>query len=177
MLARLLELPAPTIAAVRGQCLGGGLEVVLGCDLVLAEESAFLGCPEIKLAVFPPAASALLPVKIGAGPAAEIVLTGESWRAKRAHAAGLVTRTCGEGTLEESLADWLDAEFLSRSPAALSHAGWAARQPLRRALEVDLPKLERRYIEELMGEPDAEEGIRAFLEKRLPRWSSEEGSA
>jgi cyclohexa-1,5-dienecarbonyl-CoA hydratase len=177
LLARLLELPAPTIAAVRGQCLGGGLEVVLGCDMVLAEESAFLGCPEIKLAVFPPAASALLPVKIGAGPATEIVITGESWSAEQAHDSGLVTRTCPEGTLEEALDTWLAAEFLPRSPAALYHAVRAARLPARRALREDLPELERQYIEELMAEPDAEEGIRAFLEKRPPRWSSDEGSS
>ena len=61
LLRRIAEAPAPTIAAVRGQCLGGGLELALACDLILAEETAQLGCPEIQLGVFPPAASALLP--------------------------------------------------------------------------------------------------------------------
>ena len=177
LLARLLDLPAPTIAAVRGQCLGGGLELILACDLILAEETAWFGCPEIKLAVFPPAASALLPLKIGAGPAAELILTGESWSAERAHTVGLVTRTCAEGSLEEALSGWLETEFLSRSPAALKHAVLAARRRTREAIESDLPELERQYIEELMAEPDAEEGIRAFLEKRAPRWSSDEESA
>jgi cyclohexa-1,5-dienecarbonyl-CoA hydratase len=177
LLSALLALPAPTIAAVRGQCLGGGLEVVLACDLVLAEENARLGCPEIKLAVFPPAASALLPAKIGAGPAAALVLTGESWAAGRAIAAGLVTRTCADGTLEQSLDAWLEADFLPRSPAALRQAVLAARRPLRRAVDVDLPELERQYIDELMAEPDAEEGIRAFLEKRSPVWTSAKGGS
>src|SRR5271167_28092 len=76
LLRRIAEAPAPTIAAVRGQCLGGGLELTLACDLILAEETAQLGCPEIQLGVFPPAASALLPARIGAGPAASLVLTG-----------------------------------------------------------------------------------------------------
>ena len=76
LLARFLELPAPTIAAMRGSCLGGGLELALVCDLILAEEGAGLGQPEIQLGVFPPAASALLPARIGAGPAAELILTG-----------------------------------------------------------------------------------------------------
>jgi cyclohexa-1,5-dienecarbonyl-CoA hydratase len=176
LLTRMIELPAPTIAAVRGQCLGGGLEIVLGCDLVLAEETARLGCPEIKLAVFPPAASALLPVKIGGGPAAELVLTGESWTASRAHEIGLVTKICGEGALDEALAAWIETEFLPRSPAALSQAVRAARRRVRNALHADLPELERQYIDDLMAEPDAEEGIRAFLEKRSPRWTSDEGS-
>ena len=177
LLGCFLELPAPTIAALRGQCLGGGLELVLACDLVLAEESARLGCPEIKLAVFPPAASALLPVKIGAGRAAELLLTGESWSAETARQAGLVTRTCPAGGLDEALAAWLAAEFLPRSPSALRHAALAARRSLRRAVDVDLPELERQYVEELMAEPDAEEGIRAFLEKRPPQWASDKADS
>ena len=65
LLRAITDLPAPTIAAIRGQCLGGGLELALACDLLMAEPSARLGCPEIKLGVFPPAASALLPARIG----------------------------------------------------------------------------------------------------------------
>src|SRR5271167_3926591 len=76
LLRQIAAAPAPTIAAIRGQCLGGGLELALACDLILAEETAQLGCPEIQLGVFPPAASALLPVRIGAGSASGLVLTG-----------------------------------------------------------------------------------------------------
>jgi cyclohexa-1,5-dienecarbonyl-CoA hydratase len=144
--------------------------LVLACDLVLAEETARLGAPEIKLAVFPPAATAVLPARIGAGPAAALVLTGATWTGKAAAAAGLVTRTASEGELETALSSWLQEDFLPRSPAALRHAARAARRPLQRALAEDLPELERRYLEELMAEPDAVEGIRAFLEKRPPRW-------
>lgn len=170
LLRRMVELPAPTIAAVRGQCLGGGFELVLACDLILAEEAAQLGSPEIKLAVFPPAATALLPVRIGAGPAAALVLTGTSWSGAAAAAAGLVTRTAPRNELEATLSEWLQESFLPRSAAALRHAVLATRRPLGRALAEDLPELERRYLEELMAEHDAVEGIRAFLEKRPPRW-------
>ena len=173
LLARFLELPAPTIAAIRGNCLGGGLELALGCDLLLAEESAKLGQPEIRLAVFPPAASALLPARIGAGPAAELILTGSIWSGKRAAEVGLVSRTTPDGALEETLSEWLAADFLGRSPAALAHAVRATRRMLKRAVEEDLPRLERQYLDELMAEPDALEGIRAFLEKRAPRWRTE----
>ena len=170
LLRRIAEAPAPTIAAVRGQCLGGGLELALACDLILAEETAQLGCPEIQLGVFPPAASALLPVRIGAGPAASLVLSGASVTGTAAAAIGLVARTAGPGQLEAVLAEWLAADFLPRSPSALRYAALAVRRPLVHALEQDLPVLERLYLQDLMSEPDAAEGIRAFLEKRPPRW-------
>ena len=176
LLRRWLELPAPTIAAIRGSCLGGGLELALACDLILAEEGARLGQPEIKLGVFPPAASALLPARIGAGLAAELVLTGSTWTGTRAAEIGLVNRVAPDGTLEQALAEWLEADFLDRSPAALAQAAKAARRPLRRAVNEELPRLERQYLEELMAQPDAEEGIRAFLEKRRPRWRTGEPS-
>jgi cyclohexa-1,5-dienecarbonyl-CoA hydratase len=177
LLRRLAALPAPTIAAVRGQCLGGGFELVLACDLILAEETAQLGSPEIKLAVFPPAATALLPVRIGTGPTAALVLTGTSWSGVAAAATGLVARTAPAGELESVLDDWLKKDFLPRSPAALRHVVHSVRRPLLRALAEDLPELERRYLEELMAEPDALEGIRAFLEKRPPRWGGSKGEA
>ena len=172
LLGRFLELPAPTIAAIRGSCLGGGLELALACDLILAEEDARLGQPEIRLGVFPPAAAALLPARIGAGPAAELILTGSTWTGKKAAARGLASRTTPDGTLEEALSGWLADDFLDRSPAALAQAVRATRRALRRAVAEDLPQLERQYVDELMAEPDAVEGIRAFLEKRPPRWRS-----
>ncbi len=172
LLGRFLDLPAPTLAAIRGACLGGGLELALACDLLLAEQGARLGQPEIKLAVFPPAASALLPARIGAGPAAELILTGTTWSGARAAERGLVARTAPDGALEEELASWLAEDFLDRSPAALAQAARASRRTLRRAVEEELPRLERQYLDELMAEPDAVEGIRAFLEKRPPRWQA-----
>ena len=170
LLRRIAEAPAPTIAAVRGQCLGGGLEVALACDLILAEETAQLGCPEIQLGVFPPAASALLPVRIGAGPTASLVLSGASVTGTAAAAIGLVNRTAAPGQLDTVLAQWLATDFLPRSPSALRYAAVAVRRPLVHALEQDLPALERLYLQDLMSESDAAEGIRAFLEKRPPRW-------
>lgn len=172
LLRAIVDLPAPTIAAIRGQCLGGGFELALACDLLIAEQSARLGCPEIKLGVFPPAASALLPARIGSSRAAALVLSGESMTGSEAAAAGLVARLAPDGGLDAALDAWLAEAFLPRSPAALRFAAQAVRLAARRAVQEDLASLERLYLNELMDQPDAAEGIRAFLEKRAPRWSS-----
>ncbi|UCE01365.1 MAG: enoyl-CoA hydratase/isomerase family protein [Candidatus Latescibacterota bacterium] len=174
LLRRMHTLPAPTLAVVQGQCLGGGLEVVLACDLILAARGAKLACPEIKLGVFAPAASALLPVRIGAGPATRLLLTGASWSADQAMASGLVDRVAPDEELEATLQQWLRDDFLPRSAVGLRHAARAARRGRLRALEAELPSLEKTYLEELMAEPDGVEGVRAFLEKREPKW--QEGS-
>ncbi|MBZ5525960.1 MAG: enoyl-CoA hydratase/isomerase family protein, partial [Acidobacteriia bacterium] len=172
LLRTIVASPAPVIAAVRGQCLGGGLELALACDMIVADETAQFALPEIKLGVFPPAGAALLPVRVGASRASELVLTGETWSASKAASAGLVRRVFTALRFEASLEEWLEADFLPRSAVALRHAAWAARRPILRALEHDLPEMERLYLNELMTHPDAEEGIRAFMEKRAPRWNS-----
>ena len=166
LLRRLAVLPAPTIAAVRGLCLGGGWEVVLACDLVIAEEYARFGLPEIKLGVFPPAASVLLPVRAGAARAAALVLTGESIPGGDAGAMGLVARVVPPGRLDPAVDAWLESTFLPRSAAALRYAAATLRAGVRHALEAPLLEAERVYLEQLMKEPGATDGIEAFLARR-----------
>jgi len=172
LLRRVIDTPAPVIAAVRGQCLGGGFELVLACDLVVAEETAQFGCPEIKLGVFAPAASVLLPVRTTQAVASKLLLTGESITGLEAARHGLVTRVV-EADLEDALDLWLCADFLPRSPSSLGYASRAARLAIQRTLAEDLPQLERLYLDGLMSTADAAEGIDAFLEKRPPRWGEE----
>jgi len=172
LLGQMLGLPAVTVATVRGQCLGGGFELTLACDFIVAEEGAQFACPEIKLAVFPPAAAVLLPARIGVSRAAELVLTGAAWNAAEAVEAGLIVRTAPPGQLEATVETWIRDHFLARSPVALRYGVRAARLPLRRALREDLPQLERMYLDELMAESDAVEGLRAFMEKRESRWQN-----
>jgi len=171
LVRRLHEIPAPTIAAVRGQCLGGGFELVLSCDLVLAEASAKLGLPEITLGVFAPAGSALLPARIGGGGATNLLLSGRAVGGEEARALRVVQRVTDPGGLEDALQAWLEEDFLGRSAAGLRHAALAARRPRKRAIEEDLPAIESAYLEQLMAVPDGAEGIRAFLEKRDPCWT------
>ena len=170
LLRDLVDLPAPTLVAVRGQCLGGALELALACDIIVAEEGAQLGCPEIKLGVFPPAASALLPLRVGLARATAWMLTGDSIAARDALASGLVARVAPAGGLDAMTDEWLQQAFLSRSGAALRIAADVLRRDVRRALDGPLAEAERVYLDRLMQEPDAVEGIRAFLEKRAPRW-------
>lgn len=168
LLRRVTSAPAPVIAAVRGQCLGGGLELVLACDLIVAEEGAQLGTPEIRLGVFPPAASALLPARIGVAGASALILTGTSWSGTKAMQQGLVARVAPDGQLATTLEAFLEESFLPRSATAVRYAAQAVRRTIVRALKEDLPALDRLYLEGLMKEEDAVDGIRAFLERKSP---------
>ena len=172
LLRSVAEAPVPVIAAVRGQCLGGGFELVLACDLIIAAETAQFACPEIKLGVFAPAASALLPVKAGQALASRLLLAADSVSGAEAASQGWVARAVPAGELDAALDLWLEADFLPRSASSLSYACRAARLRVREALEHELPMLEHLYLNELMSTPDAAEGIRAFLEKRAPKWAN-----
>ena len=168
LLRRIYEAPAPVIAAARGQCLGGGFELVVACDLVIADKTAQFASTEIKLAVFAPASSALLPVRVGAAVASQLLLTGAAISVEEAARCGLVAKVVDD--LDAGLNQWLEADFLPRSPSSLSYACQAARLPLRHVFEEDLAQLEHLYLCKLMATPDAVEGVRAFLEKRSPQW-------
>ena len=167
---QMLALPIPTAAIVRGRCLGGGLEVVLACDLVFAGSNALMGVPEIMLGVFPPAAAALLPLKVGVARAAGAVLTGQARPAAYWQAAGLIELVAEPAELTAAVAAWYDGNLAARSGAALGHAALAARRILRAQVETVLPQLEADYLDRLMQTHDAVEGITAFIEKRPPVW-------
>lgn len=170
LIRALLEVPAPTAAIVRGRCLGGGFEVALACDLVFAADDAKLGVPEIALGVFPPAAAALLPARVGAARASRAVIGGEvlpaSWWAE----AGLVAQVSPAERLDADVRDWFARHAAPRSAVALSHASRAARKSLRSSALPALDVLEQQYLEALIFTHDGLEGCRAFVEKRSPAW-------
>lgn len=169
LLKRIHEAPAPVIAAVRGQCLGGGFELALACDLIIADKTAQFASPEIKLGVFAPAASALLPIRVGQAMASRLLLTGGAITAEEAVRCGLIARVVDD--LDAGVNQWLEADFLPRSASSLKFACRAARLSLLHAFEEALPQLEHLYLDQLMATPDPVEGLRAFLEKRSPQWS------
>ena len=170
LIRALLACPAPTAAIVRGRCLGGGFEVALACDLIFASTTAVLGVPEITLGVFPPAASALLPPRIGASRAAGALLTGRAAPVEEWMVAGLIELVAPADELQAVVDRWFDANLAARSAAALACAAQASRLALAHQVEATLPRLEQLYLETLMRTRDAGEGIEAFLEKRPPQW-------
>lgn len=169
LFTRLRAFPAPTIALVQGAALGGGMELALGCDLVLAGASARFGQPEIKLGVFPPIAAALLPHLIGYQQAARLVLTGETVSAEEAARLGLVTFAVPDDVLPTRL-DQLLNQFRDLSAAALGLAKGALLLGAERGVAHALGPIEDLYLTDLMATADAGEGIRAFMEKRSPVW-------
>lgn len=158
----------PLLAAVRGQCLGGGLELVSFCHRVFAAPDAKLGQPEIALGVFAPLASLVLPGRIGRANAEDLCLTGRIVGAPEAASMGLVDVVADEP--EAAALDYSRKHLLPRSASSLRHAVRALRLPVSRLLQEDLPRVEKLYLEELMETGDAAEGIRAFLEKRPAEW-------
>ena len=158
----------PTLAAVRGQCLGGGLELASFCHRVFAAPDAKLGQPEIVLGVFAPVASLVLPDRIGRSNAEDLCLTGRIVGASEAAEMGLVDVVTEAP--EAAALEYARKNLLPRSASSLRHAVRALRLPLSRRLEGELARLESLYLEELMGTEDAVEGIQAFLEKRPPEW-------
>jgi cyclohexa-1,5-dienecarbonyl-CoA hydratase len=157
------------LAAVRGKCLGGGLELAAFCHRVFAAPDSQLGCPEVKLGVFAPAASCILPARVGQPRADELLLTGRIVEAVEAHAIGLVDEISDDP--EGAAVFWDASSLFSLSAMAVGHAARAARHRFHRQFEQDLGALERQYLDELRFTKDAMEGINSFLEKRAPAWT------
>jgi len=167
---KLLSLDVPLVALVRGQCLGGGMELAAFCSVIIADEKAKFGQPEIQLAVFPPVAALILPDIVGQARADDLVITGRSIEAKTARKWGLVhevTEDC-----EQALQGFLAKQILPKSASSLRFAVRAVRSGWKQTLPARLDEMERLYVQELMETADANEGIGAFLEKRQPRWQN-----
>ncbi|MDT5061869.1 MAG: cyclohexa,5-dienecarbonyl-CoA hydratase [Acidobacteriota bacterium] len=159
----------PTIALVDGAALGGGCELVAGCDIVIATERARFGQPEIKLGVFPPVAAVLLPRIIGDKRARELILTGELIDAEEALRLGLVNAVVASAELAQKTQDVL-VKLRELSAPALEATKRAIDLARGLPFEEALTRVEDLYLNELMKSEDAHEGIKAFMEKRKPSW-------
>jgi len=168
LIVAMLEFPAPILAAVRGQCLGGGLEVALATSMIFATPDAVLGQPEMKLGVFAPAASCLLPHRIGQAAAEDLLFSGRTLAGTDAKTIGLVD-VLADDPVQAALA-YFDAQLAAKSAAALAFAIQAVRAPLAASVAGRLADVERLYVNSLMKTHDANEGIAAFLAKRKPSW-------
>jgi len=166
---RVRKITKPVIAAVAGWCLGGGCELAMALDIIIAAESARFGQPEIKIGVMPGAGGTQrLPRAIGKSKAMEMILTGEPITAAEAERIGLVSRVVTDELLvEDALA--LAAEIAKRAPLALR----LAKESVNAAFEMGLTDglaHERRLFYLLFSSDDQKEGMTAFLEKRDPNF-------
>jgi cyclohexa-1,5-dienecarbonyl-CoA hydratase len=166
----LIATKKVTIASVHGHCLGGGAELAMVCDLVYTTEDARWGFPEIKLGCYPPVACTALAALVGQKRAAELILTGRSISGRECAEIGLATRAVPKDQLalvvEENL-----SQLLKLSPAALAIAKKASYAWDSMHFDKGLARAEKIYFEDLMKTEDAREGVRAFTEKRAPKWT------
>ncbi|MBL1081294.1 enoyl-CoA hydratase/isomerase family protein [Streptomyces actinomycinicus] len=168
----VLELPMPTIAAVHGFALGGGFELALSCDLIVADGTAVVGLPEVSVGVIPGGGGTqLLPRRVGAARAAELIFSARRVQAAEAAGLGLVDRLVEDGQdRDEALA--LGARIAANSPVGLR----AAKRALRLGHGLDLRAgldVEDAAWRSVAFSGDRAEGVAAFNEKRPPQWPGE----
>jgi len=168
VILQLVESPVCVLVAVRGQCLGGGLEVALGGHLLFAAPDAKLGQPEMQLGVFAPAASCLLPEMAGPMRAFDLLVSGRSISGADAVGIGLARETAADP--ERAALAYFDEHLRPKSASSLRYAVRAARIDLAARVRAKIERVERMYLDELMATHDAVEGLEAFIGKRAAQW-------
>jgi cyclohexa-1,5-dienecarbonyl-CoA hydratase len=167
---RLMEaLGAVTVASVFGSCLGGGCELAIFCDLVIADETAKFGQPEIQVGVLPPIAAQVMPRIIGRKAANDLILSGRIISAQEAVEIGLINKTVAKGDLSQETESFIKP-YLSLSAEVIRIAKKTIKAGLMDEFEPSLKAIEDIYLNELMKTADAQEGLQAFLDKRKPVW-------
>jgi len=166
------RLGIPTAASVHGSCLGGGCELAVFCDMAVADESAKFGQPEIQVGVFPPIAAQILPRFIGRKAAMDLILSGRIVSAGEALQMGLINKVVPGGELPSATLDFLKP-YLRLSAEVLRKTKKALMAGLMDDFESSLQSIEDVYLHELMETFDANEGLKAFLDKRTPQWKNE----
>jgi cyclohexa-1,5-dienecarbonyl-CoA hydratase len=170
---RLMDaLKVPSIAVVNGSALGGGCELALYCDMVIATERSKFGQPEIQVGVFPPIAALIFPRMIGRKKAMELILAGDTIGAQEALSMGLINKVVPEASLAEEANSFIE-KFKKLSGIVLKLAKEATLAGLDDDVDKGLKVIEKIYLDRLMKTNDAMEGLKAFLEKRKPTWKDE----
>ena len=165
------RMPVPTIAAVHGACLGGGMEVAMACDIIVASPRAVFGQPEIKLGFFPPYAAIRLPQLVGPARAVEICTTGRRYKAEAAQRMGLVAHLSGEDNFQETV-DGIVGEIKACSPLIIRLNKRAVNAHLGLDFKQALSSVSDMFLNTLMKTDDTLEGIKSFEENRRPVWKN-----
>jgi cyclohexa-1,5-dienecarbonyl-CoA hydratase len=160
-----------TIAAVNGLALGGGCELAMFCDIVLASDKAKLGQPEITVGVFPPVAVPIFPRLAGRNRALELLITGDVISADEAFRIGLVNHVYPAEEFERKIGEFKE-KIMAKSYAVITLTKRVIDETLYLPVMDGIGHAEKIYLKELMNTEDAKEGIQAFLEKRKPVWKN-----
>ena len=169
---RLMDkLGAVTVSSVYGSCLGGGCELAIFCDLVIADDTAKFGQPEIQVGVLPPIAAQIMPRIIGRKAAMDLILSGRIVSAQEAMGMGLINKVVAKGDLPKETQEFIKP-YLSLSAEVLRVTKKTIKAGLIDDLEASLKIIEDIYLNELMRTTDAHEGLKAFLDKRPPEWKN-----
>ena len=168
LIGRIVASEVPVLVAAHGKCLGAGLELALSGHLLFVAPDTELGQPEIRLGVFAPAASCLLPELIGPSRAADLLLSGRTISGQEAAAIGLAHQTHARPA--DAARAYATEHLLPKSASSLRYAVRAARLDFTTRVRTRLAQVERLYLDELMNSRDATEGLEAFLAKRPPQW-------
>ncbi len=161
----------PVIAAVNGACLGGGMEVAIAADIIIASQKAIFGQPEVKLGFFPPYAAIRLPELVGPAKAVEICTTGRTYSADDARAMGFVSQTATEDTFEETVEKAVK-EIAASSPLILKLNKRAVKRHIGTSFQQGVDLVSDYFLNTLMKTQDTLEGIKSFEEKRKPEWKN-----
>ena len=165
------QIEVPIIASVQGYCLGGGMELAIACDVIVAAESAQFGQPEIKVGFFPPYAAMRLPQLVGPARAIEICTTGKFYSAEDARQMGMVAYVSEDDKLEETTAE-IVKEIQANSPLIIRLNKSAVKQHLGLAFKPALAGVSDLFLNTLMKTEDTLEGIASYEEKRKPVWKN-----
>lgn len=161
----------PIIAAVNGACLGGGMEVAIACDIVIASEKAIFGQPEIKLGFFPPYAALRLPELVGTAKAIEILTTGQNYSAAESKELGFVSKVASAETFEEAVQKQVK-QITMASPLIIRLNKRAVKRHLGTSFARGVDLVSNYFLNTLMKTEDTLEGIASFEEKRRPVWKN-----
>ena len=165
------QLEVPVIASIQGACLGGGMEVAIACDIIVAAKSAIFGQPEIKLGFFPPYAAMRLPQLVGPSRAIEVCTTGKRYSADEALTMGMIGY-CVEDDLLGETTDKLVKEIIYNSPLIIRLNKRAVKKHLGLDFSSAVKGVSDLFLNELMKTEDTLEGIASFEEKRRPVWKN-----
>jgi cyclohexa-1,5-dienecarbonyl-CoA hydratase len=168
----LLKIKAPTVALVNGAALGGGCEVAMFCDIVIASEKSKFGQPEIKVGVLPPVAAAIFPKLMWSKKALELIVTGDIIKANEAKDLGLVNHILPVDNFEAEAEKFITKKLASNSAVVMQLTKRAFIEGVSQNYSNSIKKIEEIYLNELMKTDDANEGLAAFMEKRQPVWKN-----